>query len=62
MDTIKELRTAANMTQKAFADYFAIPKRTVEDWEHGVAECKPYLFDLMQYKLVNEGIIHPNKA
>lgn len=36
--SFKELRKASGMTQKAFADYFHIPKRTIENWEHGVNE------------------------
>ena len=54
--TIKELRTASKMTQKAFAEYFGIPKRNIEDWESGRAECRPYLLNLMAYKLEKEGL------
>ena len=50
----KELRQASGMTQRAFAEYFGIPLRTVEDWERGEAKCAPYLLDLMKYKLDNE--------
>lgn len=53
----KELRRLSGMTQKEFQDYFGIPKRNIEDWDRGVAKCKPYLIDLMLYKLKNEGII-----
>ena len=45
--TIKEMRTAAGMTQKAFSEYFGIPKRTVEDWCRGVAKCAPYIRRMM---------------
>lgn len=55
--TIKELREASGMTQKAFAEYFRIPKRTVENWEGGQRECPAYLLELMEYKLKKEGII-----
>lgn len=55
--TIKELRKAAGMTQKAFAEYFGIPRRTVEDWEADKRTPPPYLLDLMMYKLKNEKII-----
>lgn len=55
--TIKELRKAAGMTQKAFAEYFNIPRRTVEDWEADKRTPPPYLLDLMMYKLKNEKII-----
>ena len=52
--TIKELRTAAGMTQKAFAEYFGVSKRAVENWEGGKRECPAYLLELMEYKLRNE--------
>ena len=52
--TIKDIRTESGMTQKQFAEYFGIPKRTVEDWERGVAKCSPYLLELIKYKLDNE--------
>lgn len=55
--TIKELRLAANMTQKEFSDYFNIPKRNIESWEAGVRQCTPYLLSLIEYKLRNEKII-----
>lgn len=55
--TIKELRTKSGMTQKAFAEYFGIPKRTIEEWEGERRKCADYLLNLMQYKLEKEGII-----
>jgi DNA-binding transcriptional regulator YiaG len=56
--TIKELREASGMTQKAFAEYFGIPKRTVENWEGEKNQCPVYLLELMEYKLKKEGIIN----
>lgn len=55
--TIRQLREASDMTQKAFAEYFGIPKRTIEDWEGERRKCPAYLFELMEYKLRNEKII-----
>lgn len=55
--TFKELRKLSEMTQKAFSEYFGIPRRTIEDWETGKRKCTPYLLDLMKYKLEKEGII-----
>lgn len=55
--TVKELRTKTGMTQKAFAEYFGIPKRTVEDWEYEKRKCPEYLLKLMIYKLTNGGMI-----
>lgn len=54
MITVKDLRTSAGMTQTEFADFFGIPVRNIEDWERGVAKCKPYLIDLMAYKLLRK--------
>lgn len=53
----KELRQKAGMTQKAFAEYFGIPKRSIENWEGEKRQCPDYLLELMLYKLTNEGII-----
>ena len=53
----KELRRLSGMTQKDFGKYFGIPTRNIEDWDCGIAKCKPYLIDLMLDKLKNEGII-----
>ena len=55
--TIKELRTAAKMTQKAFAEYFNIPKRTIEEWEAERRKPPQYLIELIEYKLKNEKLI-----
>lgn len=58
--TITELRTAANMSQKVFAEYFGIPKRSVENWDSGVSKPPEYLVKLIEYKLRNEGLINGN--
>lgn len=55
--TIKRLREASGMTQKAFSDYFNIPRRTIEDWDAERRKCPEYLLRLMEYKLRNEGIV-----
>ena len=57
MNTIKDLRTAAGMTQAQFADYFGISKRAIESWEGGQRKCPEYLIELIRYKLENEGLI-----
>ena len=55
--TFKELRQLSGMTQKAFAEYFEIPKRTIESWDGEQRTPPEYLLKLMEYKLRNEGII-----
>lgn len=57
MLTVKELRASTHMTQQEFADFFEIPKRTIEEWERGARKCSLYLLSLMEYKLIKEGII-----
>ena len=54
---IKALREAARMTRKQFAEYFGIPKRTVENWDSGTSSCPDYLRSLIEYKLRIEGKI-----
>lgn len=55
--TIKEMRKRAGFTQKRFAEYFDLPKRTVENWEGGVSNCSPAMLELIEYKLRNEGLL-----
>lgn len=55
--TIKELRQQTRLTQTAFAKYFEIPLRTVQDWEAGKRKPPEYLVKLMQYKLEKEQVI-----
>lgn len=55
--TIKELRTACDMTQKEFSEYFGIPKRTIEDWEANRRKPAEYIEKLTEYKLKHEGLI-----
>ena len=55
--TFKELRALSGMSQRKFASYFGIPRRTIENWDSGDRACAPYLINLMQYKLEQEGIM-----
>lgn len=54
--TIKELRAASGMTQKAFAEYIGVSKRTVEGWECN-HPCPEYVRALIEYKLIAENKI-----
>ena len=49
--TIKELRQQTGLSQTAFAKYFEIPLRTVQDWEQGKRTPPEYLVKLMAEKL-----------
>ena len=51
---IKELRKRTKMTQKDFAEYFNIPVRTLQDWEHGRRNPADYLVELIKYKVERE--------
>ena len=54
---VKNLRNKTGMNRREFAEYFGMPYRTVEDWENRKSCCSTYLYELMEYKLKNEGII-----
>ena len=54
MMDIKELRIRTGMTQKEFAKYFNIPKRTIENWEGGQRTPPPYVVELIEYKIRKE--------
>lgn len=54
---IRELRIESGMTQQAFADFFDIPKRTIENWEGSKSNAPEYLIKLIEYKLKNERLI-----
>ena len=49
--TIKELRQQTGLSQTAFARYFEIPVRTVQDWEQDKRKPPEYLVKLMAEKL-----------
>ena len=55
--SIKTLRILTNMTQKQFAEFLEIPKRTIEDWECERRKPPKYIVDLIEYKLKNENLI-----
>lgn len=54
---IKDLRAVTGWTQKAFADYFHIPLRTLQNWEGGQRKAPEYLLELIEYKLIKEGLM-----
>lgn len=52
--SVREIRAAAGMTQADLAAHFAMPKRTIENWEaDGAAarSCAPYIRLMMQEAL-----------
>jgi DNA-binding transcriptional regulator YiaG len=55
--TVKELRLLAGMPRTQFCEYFHIPYRTLQDWELGNRSCPDYVLELIEYKLIHEGMI-----
>lgn len=51
---IKTLRDITNMTQREFAEYFNIPKRTIENWEGNKRNPPEYVVELIEYKIKKE--------
>ena len=52
-----DLKQRAKMSSPQMANYFNIPYRTVANWSNGERACPTYLLELMEYKLIKEGII-----
>lgn len=60
MDTRKrliQLKETSGLNWKAFAAYFDIPYRTMQDWYMGKRRMPEYLLRLMYYKMRIEEII-----
>ncbi len=53
-----QIRNETGWTQKHFAEFFYIPRRTLQEWEYGKRGMAEYLLRLMVYKLEHEDIIH----
>ena len=60
-DDVLELRKKTGMNRKEFCAYFAIPYRTVQDWELGNRRIPEYLYSLMVYKVKNEKLDRKGK-
>lgn len=56
-NSIRNIVDISGMSQAKFAQYFGIPKRTIEDWCSGKHLPPEYVVNLIRYKLVKEGII-----
>lgn len=54
MMDIKKLRARVGMSQRQFAEYFNIPKRTIENWEGGQRKPPAYVVELIKYKIEKE--------
>ena len=47
MNEIKEMRAHTGMSQRAFADAFGIPVRTLQQWEQGISKPAPYVVAML---------------
>lgn len=47
----------SRMSLTKFCAYFHIPRRTAENWKYSVSDCPEYYLELMEYKLLHEGLI-----
>ena len=60
MDTrerLVQLKENSGYNWKAFAAYFGVPYRTMQDWYMGKRKMPDYLLKLMYYKMQMEKII-----
>lgn len=46
--SMKDIAKAVKLSQRALADRFCIPRRTMEDWCRGVSKCPIYTRLMMQ--------------
>lgn len=51
-----QLKEKSGMNWKQFSEYYEIPYRTIQDWEHGKREMPGYVLRLMQYKQAMENV------
>ena len=51
------MRKETGMKQAEFAEYFAIPVRTLQEWEHDRRTPPEYLVRLLEYRLRVEGLL-----
>ena len=49
--TFKEIRELSGLNQLQFAKHFDIPYRTVQNWEHSVRSCPPYVLELLLFRI-----------
>lgn len=59
-EKIKGMREEMRLSRKAFAEYFGIPLRTIEDWEAGRRKPPEYLPRLMEYQVEFEKMAREN--
>lgn len=53
---MRELRESTGMSRKEFCAFFAIPYRTVTDWELGNRHAPEYVLRLLEYYIRHEDV------
>lgn len=56
-ERIIELRKETGLNRKDFSEHFAIPLRTIEDWEAGRRTPPEYIPRLIRYQIAYEKLI-----
>lgn len=56
--TVKELRTAAKMSQREFSEYLGVPVRTLQKWETGERTPPDYVVSMIERRLYMENSIN----
>lgn len=56
-EQIRKIRKVTGLNRKDFSEHFAIPLRTVEDWEAGRRTPPEYIPRLLQYQIAYEKLI-----
>lgn len=49
----KAMRSMLGQSQAAFANYFGLPRRTVENWESGANVPPPYVVSLLSFAVLS---------
>lgn len=48
MGDVKDIRAVTGLSQAKFAEFYGIPKRTVENWEEGKSRAPEYVLRLLE--------------
>ena len=53
-ESIESMESDRRMNRKEFAEWLAIPYRTMQDWELGTSQVPEYVLRLVAYKVLME--------
>lgn len=60
--TIKEMREKLGLSQTKFAQFYGIPKRTIENWESGTRKPPEYVIGLLEAAVKRRNEMTKEKA